>query len=365
MSDEIQFKLTSYQPDLFGLWGAQEELAFEAGAIRIQLRDAEEGQDHSSVARAFEASVNRELSLDDSHALIDWHERLDADPERQDGESAERFSTNFSSTHLRWQQGEIEPNLKRMFSTARQGLQSEVERISSWITWRYNLIPAEALYKGVANDEVDVRRATLEYRLSDDDWRLAPGEFGWTESRELGGAAADEITGEEHAAIQAEMNDPGQQAPLAWTMFQRALRSAQSDPRVSLVLAVAAAEIAIKQCLAALDRSPIASWILIDEQAPSWSKLVKEPLGLLTTRRVEGTNRVLPKTITAPIESALNRRNQFVHRGATEFEENELESLLQAVNDFLYALEWLKGNEWALEKMSARSRREWGCLDSK
>lgn len=115
------------------------------------------------------------------------------------------------------------------------------------------------------------RGSTLEYRMRGDDWRTAPGDFGWHESRELGGVTPEEITGKEHNAIQAAMDDLGQQAPLAWAMFQRALRSAHSDPRVSLVLAVAAAEIALKQCLVALDSSPVASWTLIDEQAPSWS----------------------------------------------------------------------------------------------
>lgn len=362
MTGEIEFRLASEQPDLFGLWGAHEELVLESGQVRVELRDSEGDQDHSSVARSLIATVTREIEAVDEAALTGWHERLETElvETKEDDERHGGFVVNPRTTTIRWEQGQIEPNLKQLFSFARHDLRAEIERIAAWITWRFNLIPDEAHFKGGQADGSGPRPAALEYRLIGDRWRVAPGDFGWQTSRNLGGATPEEIADSERDAVQSEMSNQNQQAPLAWAMFQRSLRSASSDPRVSLVFAVAAAEIAIKQCIVALDSSPVASWILIDEQSPPWSKLVKEPLGLVTPRRIEGSNRVLPKSITAPIESALQRRNQFIHRGDTAFEEDELETLLLAVNDLLYALEWLKGSDWALDRISTQSRREWG-----
>jgi hypothetical protein len=91
---------------------------------------------------------------------------------------------------------------------------------------------------------------------------------------------------------------------------------------------------------------------------PPLIKLIREYLPLTTNVRTND-GRVIPKQILTTLQDATERRNLVVHRGIAPPEPNELNEMLAAVNDFLYALDWLSGHSWALTNMREATRSEW------
>jgi hypothetical protein len=130
------------------------------------------------------------------------------------------------------------------------------------------------------------------------------------------------------------------------------------NPRSSIVLAVAAAEVGFKQF--AVKAVPETEWILENLQSPPlitmlkkflWSKLVLPP---------KNTVPAVPKSIIKELESAVSVRNKIVHKGVKELKGTSVESVIAAVRDLLYFLDALEGRDqsWPISHMSHEPRKE-------
>ena len=137
---------------------------------------------------------------------------------------------------------------------------------------------------------------------------------------------------------------------LAHELLGEAFNVRRQGPRSAVVIAITAVEVAIKQ--------------FISERAPSHLEWLAESLpqrrvidalrhvpNLSETRKGE----FLPKPLLGRLDRGMRLRHATVHRGAV-VEESALDEALEAVRDLLYALDYYRGLDWALEFVNRESR---------
>jgi hypothetical protein len=88
------------------------------------------------------------------------------------------------------------------------------------------------------------------------------------------------------------------------------------------------------------------------------SKLTRRYLPFFTGRRTSD-GRIAPSALLKALDDAVETRNEIVHRGAPAPTALELTEALDAVNDFLYMLDWFGGYEWAFGLMRDETRGAW------
>jgi hypothetical protein len=183
-----------------------------------------------------------------------------------------------------------------------------------------------------------VRRIATSARLY-----ISPQPTPWT-------VEAQEFMGKESSS---ELDEP-----LGHELLREAWTNRGQNPRSSVVLAVAAAEVGFKQF--ASKSLPETAWILESLQSPPLiSMLTKFPwseLGLQLNNKVP----MVPKSIIKELGSAVSLRNKIVHTGVAELKDTTVESVITAVRDLLYFLDALegRGQSWPINNMSHEARKE-------
>jgi hypothetical protein len=154
--------------------------------------------------------------------------------------------------------------------------------------------------------------------------------------------------------------DDGWREPLAHELLREASLKSEENPRSSVVLAVAAAEIGLKQCVAKL--LPEAKWLVEEVQSPPLVKMLKEFLPRLPVRgRLKGRPPSIPPAILEHLQKAVMLRNELVHRGieSLQLKDSTVREILGAVHDLLYLLDLYCGIEWAIHNVRLDTLSAW------
>ena len=149
----------------------------------------------------------------------------------------------------------------------------------------------------------------------------------------------------------------GPSEPIAHELLREAEQNAYSNPRSSLVLAVAAIEAGIKAYVA--DVAPAAEWLAFKAPSPPVAKMIADYLPTLpgsAGARIGKPSR----RIRTLIQDAVEARNNVAHTGTGEWSHEKLDELIDTARDFLYALDYFRGREWAIEHLSEQARSDWG-----
>lgn len=350
---EIEFRWTEIDPDLFGYLNEEAPLEFSVASMRIAYKPS-----HPD-GSAFVLTTSRTVSTVARDALLEW--------EARETELNVPFADDQSFTddidrlmRLTEDQETASGEVLGAFEQIIRTFEEVVSRLSSWVTWRDHILPDSDIAPRDWTGPGE-RKITVEYRLPPNTiWRELPERPAPPAIAK--GAPYDEIgggaTGRNH--FLSDLQNESNEAPLAWSLFRNAVR-VSSDRHLSTVLAVAAAEVAVKRFLVADGAHGLTEWLLLEQQAPSWSKLTRKALPLVTDRRVAANpNWVIPRTsIYEPIERGIRARDSYVHSGEMQLDEKDYLLLMSAVNDLIYALEWMRGSDWAFKYISERSRGAW------
>jgi hypothetical protein len=225
-------------------------------------------------------------------------------------------------------------------ASAYERADSILHRVGALIRWRFNLSGRDAVFSDVS--------ATI---LTDGagDIELEPiASFGFGDDRAAipSGGVAELLA----------MASADEHEPLAHQLLREAWNLRHTNPRASLVIGVASAEVGLKQVIAQL--VPDARWLIEEIAAPPLSRMVKEYLPRLPIRAPVESSRRSPKQLRRTLHVAVEERNAVVHRGAKP--EVSLRETLAAVREFLYLLDFYRGKQWAACHLSNETRSELG-----
>lgn len=144
----------------------------------------------------------------------------------------------------------------------------------------------------------------------------------------------------------ARIINDGREEPLPHFLFREAWALRSSNPRSSLLVGVAAAEVAMKHFIA--QAVPEARWLVENLQSPPVDKMAEEYLPNLL--RAASTDAVpkMPEGVLEELKKAITLRNKLSHRGEYDLNHMSLSAKLLAIRDLLWLLEYFAGNRWAL-----------------
>jgi hypothetical protein len=226
-------------------------------------------------------------------------------------------------------------------------LQKLIRRTVSVFRWR------EGLAEGPHNP---FQKPQGFYSMDDGEWR----EVSLVRSIKIrfGIATGPRTPPNEICSEVVRLVDAAIEESLGHQLFREAWHERDTNPRSSLVLGVAAAEVGLKKLIGSL--LPKASWLVDELQTPSLSKMIRKYLPTLPVR-VQFTGKTIcpPKDLVTKLERAVEYRNKLVHAGKAPPHLMELEDMLRAVNDFLWICDLYEGYVWAGRHVSAETRMAW------
>jgi hypothetical protein len=142
-------------------------------------------------------------------------------------------------------------------------------------------------------------------------------------------------------------------------MFREAWEASRDNPRTSVILAIAAAEVGTKQCIGRL--APQAKWLIDNLPSPPLGTLLRKYIPLMPAKlKIDGKFVRLPLKTIRTLERGVELRNKIVHGGTKPVADNELDELLLAVRDLLYLLDCFSGFAWAVERVQPHRLNELG-----
>lgn len=154
--------------------------------------------------------------------------------------------------------------------------------------------------------------------------------------------------------------DSGVRPPIGVSLLREARDLWPGNSRSALVLAVAAVEIGVKQCIAEL--SPDMGWLLENTQTAPLGDLVQHVLTPIVLARHDLAPYAPPENIHKVLREANQARNTLVHRPRRKADRSEnqarrqlqflvLEELLNTVADVLFLCDFYAGREWAINRV--------------
>ena len=134
-------------------------------------------------------------------------------------------------------------------------------------------------------------------------------------------------------------------------LFCEAWVQRKANPRSALVIGIAAAETAFKECV--LNLNPQARWLVENWQSPPLIKMLQEFLITLPVKqKVRGKVMPPPQNIIEILRKGNRMRNDLVHGKKSSVKEDSLEEILRAIRDLLYLLDYYSGFTWAFNNIS-------------
>ena len=195
----------------------------------------------------------------------------------------------------------------------------------------------------------------FEWSIDRTTWHLAPSR---EEDYQTFGEPGQYLDARAFGAVQALMEDPQTVEPVARQILLEAVALYDANPRAALVLAVAAAEIGVRDAAQALAGDRLSEqWLLSRRSAPTIDEFLTGYLPLVTHIRTndEGST-VVPERLRLHLRDAATLRNKAVHRGQRPPSAAYVSQPVGTVNDLLYLLDWFSGHEWAATRLSSSTR---------
>jgi hypothetical protein len=153
--------------------------------------------------------------------------------------------------------------------------------------------------------------------------------------------------------------------PFAHVLLREAWEQRLFNPRSAILLAVAAAEVGLKQAISIL--VPDATYLVEKVQTPPMADLLKNYFPMLPVRlKINESPPAIPPWVRSTLDAGVQTRNKLAHRplGGSEVNEelrfDKVTRLLQAVQDLLVLLDFFTGHSWAIGLLSRPSQDELG-----
>lgn len=144
-----------------------------------------------------------------------------------------------------------------------------------------------------------------------------------------------------------QMVKQGVALPLSHSLYGEAWEQAFTNPRSSLVIAIAALETAVKHCLAQLHPMRVRSF---KKNNVPLKKLIREELLKCKTKEnIRGTVLPPPPTVIKSLEKGIQLRNKIVHGQGLPIPQETLHDILYAIRDVIYLIDHYCGFKWSAD----------------
>jgi hypothetical protein len=226
-------------------------------------------------------------------------------------------------------------------------LQNMAETAVSAMRWRC----------GLSRGAVGVIANPKEYLSLDGKHWLEIPTIRSMEIRFLGTLRPVNATPDLAASIE-ELVTSGIDEPLGHQMFREAWSLRVTNPRSSLVIGVAAAEVGLKKLIGII--VPESTWLLDEIQSPPFGKLLRKYVPNLKIKaHFVGKKITPPGALMNLLDDAVAYRNKVVHAGRDAPDRDKLEEMLNAVEDFLWVCDVYSGRTWVSTFISPSTFAAW------
>jgi hypothetical protein len=226
----------------------------------------------------------------------------------------------------------------------REQLHGAVRQVVDVIRWRLG-VPGSP-------DPVTSGWRSAEWSLDGERWHPLPGSFAIV----IRGAPKIRVDADVHGSLQALL-ETQRSEPTGHVLFREAWALRDEHLRGALLTGIAALEVGFKDFAAEL--VPDGEWLLVNIPSPPVVRMLR---GFLPTIRVRARIRdeILPppKSILDLLEKGVSLRNQVAHARALPLKPGTLESILLAIQDVLWLLDYYRGHEWAWPHIREQTRAE-------
>jgi len=137
--------------------------------------------------------------------------------------------------------------------------------------------------------------------------------------------------------------------PLAHELLREAKELQYKSRRSSVLIAVSAAEVAIKSVV--VERIPDASWLIEDYQAPPIVDILINFFPTLFSAKEIFYKPTKKEGIVKTIFDAVHIRNQMVHKGEAPPCAKKVASILEDIEILIWGCDFLSGHKWALSNV--------------
>ena len=157
--------------------------------------------------------------------------------------------------------------------------------------------------------------------------------------------------------------DEGGDEPLSHQLFREATAQRHQNPRSALVIGVSAIEVAVKECIAALD--PLATWLVQHLPTPPVERMLREYLPTLdSTNQIDGKVVPPPSDLLDELKKAIGWRNRVTHGGHLEVSPDRVADFLEVTaHDIIWLLTYYAGTAWALDNVTNSTRATLGLAE--
>jgi hypothetical protein len=189
------------------------------------------------------------------------------------------------------------------------------------------------------------------WSLDGTNWALMPQDTALSMQRLWPLSPTDVALQDVVTAVEA-----GGDEPLSHQLFREALAQRNLNPRSALVIGVSAVEVAVKECIAALD--PLATWLVQQLPTPPVERMLREYLPTLASaNQINGKVVPPPATLLDELKKAVLWRNRVTHGGHLDVPADRVASFLEsAAHDIIWLLTYYAGPRWALDNVTNATR---------
>ncbi len=139
--------------------------------------------------------------------------------------------------------------------------------------------------------------------------------------------------------------------PLGHELYREAWFLSINNPISSVIVAIAAIEVGIKECIGVL--VPNSHWLVSNSPSPPIIRILTEYLPQLPAKnKINGEVLAPPQQIIDILKKGVVIRNDIIHKGGPTPKHHTIEEIFSAVKDTLWLLDFYSGHQWAFEHIS-------------
>lgn len=238
--------------------------------------------------------------------------------------------------------------LPESFNSYCQGIRNDLFSFSSrtykTIRWAANIEGSNHPYKNTK----------LQWSFDNTEWNDFPSKLSGEVRIKHGRYSSPELMEFVTSIVQS-----GGSEPLAQELLREADSIMSSYPRSALLIAVSAAESAIKQCI--IYFQPDTRWLIENTASPDIITLFRDYIHNILLKKSGRGDLSIPKsTILDPLKKSIQMRNILVHGGVCNIDSDGLKSSLSVIKNLLLVLDLYSGNEWAARYIDIEVKIEMG-----